>query len=499
MDPIRDELLASLAGIASRPPAARLVSSVTGAAVEAAVLDAGHWWRNIRNPVRFTEAAAALIGEGYRIFVEIGPSAILHSYLSDGLRAADAEGRVVASLARNDGAGDPFPAIAARCYVAGYDLPAAANFDGPADPRCLPLYPWQRQRFWFDKTVEANDPESPPFDHPLLGFRQRGPMPHWLNHLDEQVLPWLADHAVEGMAVLPAAAILETALAAARWRWPEAAVLEAFDVEMRRPLPFDKGHMRELRTTIVADDGDWELASRPRLSSEPLTIHAVGRISMASDARPVLRWADSAPDGPRIEAESLYRLAQRAGLDYGSRFRTVDHVETVAADGAVVHLDPAPIGERLDQYLLHPALLDGALQGLIGLLAGHRRGIAGGRLSAVAVRPGPVAGAVWTHRPPGPAAPDPQRGADRCRPTSRSTMTPARLSPNSRIAGCAASSWAAGPPPTDACSASIWSRRRSAGSTRRVRWSKPAPLWRGLPPPANRTRRDPTRRCCSTP
>ena len=158
MDPIRDELMISLAGISSLPPTARLVSTVTGAVIEDAVLDAHHWWRNIRNPVRFAEATAALIGDGFRIFVEIGPGAILHAYLTDGLRAAEVEGRVLSSLSRSDGDGDPFPRIAARCYVAGYDLPAAPLFDGPADLRSVPLYPWQRQRFWLDKTVEASDP-----------------------------------------------------------------------------------------------------------------------------------------------------------------------------------------------------------------------------------------------------------------------------------------------------------------------------------------------------
>jgi acyl transferase domain-containing protein/acyl carrier protein/SAM-dependent methyltransferase len=371
MDSIHDELLESLSGISSRPPAARLVSSVTGAAIEGAELDANHWWRNIRNPVRFAEAAAALINEGYRLFIEIGPSAILHSYLADGLRRAEVEGQVIGSLSRDDADSDPFPVIAARCYVAGYDLPTSAQFDGHADPRGVPVYPWKRGRFWLDKTVEAADLENPPCDHPLLGFRQRGPVPHWLNHLDEQVLPWIADHAVEGMPVLPAAAILETALATARWRWPEAPALEVFDVEMRRPLPFDKGRMRELRTALVSDDGDWELASRPRLSSEPFTVHAVGRVSAASDARPVLRWADALPGGRRIDAETLYRLAQRAGLDYGGRFRTVDRVEIIDANAAIVHLNSAPIGEPLDAYLLHPALLDGALQGLLGLMGGQ--------------------------------------------------------------------------------------------------------------------------------
>jgi phthiocerol/phenolphthiocerol synthesis type-I polyketide synthase C len=377
MDPIRDELLASLAGVSSAPPAARLISTVTGAVIDDEALDAEHWWRNIRSPVRFAEATASLIGEGYRIFLEIGPGAILQSYLADGLRAAEVEGRLLATLSRNDGASDPFPAIAARSYVAGYDLAGAPAFDGPLDPRGLPLYPWQREKFWFDRTVEAADPENPPFDHPLLGFRQNGPVPHWLNHLDELVLPWIADHAVAGMPVFPAAAILETALAAARWRWPDAPAWEAFDVEVRRPLPFDKGRMRELRTTLLSDDGDWELASRPRLSSEPVTVHAVGRISAAPDLRPILGWTDDAAGALRIDGETLYHVAQRAGLDYGRRFRTVEQVEITAADRAIVHLDPTPIEEPADAYLMHPALLDGALQGLLALLAERRQEMPG--------------------------------------------------------------------------------------------------------------------------
>jgi phthiocerol/phenolphthiocerol synthesis type-I polyketide synthase C len=372
MDPIREDLLASLAGLSSSHPRGRLVSSVTGESVEDAPLDADYWWRNIRCPVRFAEATARLIGDGYRIFLEIGPTAILQSYLTDGLRAAKVDGRVLASLSRKQGDEDPFPAIAAHCHVAGYDLSRSPCFDGSADPRGLPLYPWERQSFWFDKTVEAVDPVNPPFDHPLLGFRQRSPVPCWLNHLDEQVLPWLGDHAVEGMPVLPAAAILEMALAAAKWRSPDAPVLEVLDLEVRRPLPFDKGRMRELRTVIGSEDGDWELASRPRLSSEPLTVHALGRIGSATDSRPTIRWADAAPTRRQIDQETLYQIAHSTGLDYGDRFRTVCRIDITDPGAAVAHLDPSPLGEDIEFYLLHPALLDGALQALLGLIGDCR-------------------------------------------------------------------------------------------------------------------------------
>src|SRR5205823_3861683 len=174
------------------------------------------------------------------------------------------------------------------------------------------------------------------------------------------------------------AGILEMALATARWRWPDAAGLEVFDVELRRPMPFDKGRMRELRTVLQSDEGEWELASRPRFSTEPLIVYAVARVSAATDARPIISWGGRGPAQRRIDGESLYGLAHLAGLDYGCRFRTVTHVEITDPHSAIAHLDPTPIGdEALDSYLLHPALLDGALQALLGLLTDRRHQIQG--------------------------------------------------------------------------------------------------------------------------
>jgi acyl transferase domain-containing protein/NADPH:quinone reductase-like Zn-dependent oxidoreductase/acyl carrier protein len=369
MDPIRDDLLADLGGLSSSAPRALLVSTVTGDPVAAGLLDAEYWWRNIRSPVRFTDAMAGLVGDGFRIFVEIGPNPVLQAYLHDALRAAEGQGRVLGTLARKQGGDDPFPAIAARCHVAGYDITGAARFDGPAEPDGLPLYPWDKERFWFERTVEGSNLISPPFDHPLLGFRQSGAMPFWLNHLDPEVLPWIADHAVEGVPVLPAAAVVEMALASARLRRPDAAAIEVADVELRRPLPFDKGRAREIRTVETSEDGDWELSSRPRLADEPPTLHAVARLATAGEYQPAPLFGPARPRSGEVDAASLYRLAGQLGLDYGAQFRTVARIELLGADEALAHLDPSVVGEPLDAYLIHPALMDGALQALLALIA----------------------------------------------------------------------------------------------------------------------------------
>ncbi|HEX3520982.1 MAG TPA: polyketide synthase dehydratase domain-containing protein, partial [Stellaceae bacterium] len=196
--------------------------------------------------------------------------------------------------------------------------------------------------------------------------------PCWINHLDEQVLPWIGDHAIEGVPVLPAAGILEMACAAARGQWPDAPVLELRDLEVRRPLPFDKGRMREVRAVIGSEEGDWELASRVRLSNEPFTVHAVGRLGAETDTRRTLRSSDGGPPRSRIDRQTLYELARLAGLDYGARFRTVSLIEITESETAVAHLDPSPVADDVEPYLVHPALLDGALQALIGLLADDR-------------------------------------------------------------------------------------------------------------------------------
>jgi len=125
MDPIRDELLADLAGLTSRPPETALISTVTGDSVASGELEAAYWWRNIRSPVRFAEGMARLVGDGFRILVEIGPHPVLQAYLHDALRVADAQGRVLGTLARRQEDADPFPGIAARVHVAGHDIVGA--------------------------------------------------------------------------------------------------------------------------------------------------------------------------------------------------------------------------------------------------------------------------------------------------------------------------------------------------------------------------------------
>ncbi len=370
MDPIEAPLLADLAGLAPSVARAPFLSSVTGGELQGPELGARYWWRNVREPVRFSAAVDAAIADGARIFLEIGPHPVLQAYLHDALRRADAPGRVLPTLSRRPAAHDPVRLIAARCHVSGHGIAASPLFDGPADVSALPAYPWQRERYWVERTTEATDTLAAPVDHPLLGQRRGAEPDAWTRHVGLAADPWLADHVVGGAVVLPAAAILDMAWAAARARHPDAPALEARDVEIARALVLDREGMREQRARVRSDAGRWELSSRARLRDEPWTEHAAAAVGPA-DQPGAVRPAPALPAlTGRLDAVALYAAAARLGLDYGPAFRTVSAVALHGPTDAVVALAPGIPGVGApDGTLINPALLDGAMQGLVALAA----------------------------------------------------------------------------------------------------------------------------------
>ena len=365
LDFIRDDLIADLDGLEPRDCGDRFTSTVEGCAIAGDLLDEDYWWRNIREPVRFSDAVRDLIARDYRIFVEIGPNPALQSYIRDGLKAADAAGRVIATLAHRQHGADPLPAIVAECHVAGADISRSEVFDGPVNVPELPRYPWQHETYWFGHTSEGLFLNSPLRDHPLLGFRTDPGAWRWKNTLSTALQPWLADHRIEGVPVVAAAALLEIALAAARAQFPAAPCLEVIGLEIPRALVIEEGVTREL-LVWSGQDGRLEIESRSRLSDEPRTVHAVARVAPGSGQVPSLPAATEIVR--RVEAVDLYGLAAALGLDYGPLFQTIAAIDITEDGEALVTLVQHAVALRGGDTILDPTLFDGALQACFALL-----------------------------------------------------------------------------------------------------------------------------------
>ncbi|HWH01800.1 MAG TPA: beta-ketoacyl synthase N-terminal-like domain-containing protein, partial [Pilimelia sp.] len=105
---LRERLVADLADVRPNPPAVPLMSTVDVAMVRGADLDAGYWYRNLREVVRFDDAVAALIAAGHRTFVEVSPHPVLLSGIAERADELAEPVVLVESLTRDDGGAERF-------------------------------------------------------------------------------------------------------------------------------------------------------------------------------------------------------------------------------------------------------------------------------------------------------------------------------------------------------------------------------------------------------
>ena len=172
MDPVKDDLLERLAAAGLRPGECTtpMISTVTGEVLKGADLGPEYWWRNIREPVRLDKAMAAVLSESHPVVVEVGPHSIMQGYVRDAFRTADCEPASLGTLKRD---GDDEADVAAAiygCYNFGAELTAKKLFPVKSGPVGLPLYPWQRERYWYQLSNESLGLLGPRYIHPLLGY-----------------------------------------------------------------------------------------------------------------------------------------------------------------------------------------------------------------------------------------------------------------------------------------------------------------------------------------
>ncbi len=386
MEPAREPLLHHLRGLAPRCGDGRFFSTVTGGELAGDRLDAEYWWSNVRQPVRFDAAIAALAEAGCRVFVEIGPHAILQRYVTESLGARHVAGRALPSLRKEDDGLDRVAETALMAGLLGAPLDLGPHFPRPGRRVRLPNYPWQRERFWGQQTDEGYDLINRRPVHPLLGVRLKDAAAVWESVLDIQVLPYLADHQVGGAVVLPGAAYAEMALAASR-AWYGCQCHEVEEMAIVAPVVMDSDHGRVLRFELDPTDGGFRILSRPRLGQDDWSLNATGRllgepqVTPPSGAVPV---APLATEG--LDRSGHYALAGRVGLDYGPAFQGLEHAWS-DGDNLLVRLSPPQaIEASLEAHILHPALLDVCFQSLLALFAAEIEAGQGSTLVPVAVR-----------------------------------------------------------------------------------------------------------------
>ncbi|MFE6826691.1 type I polyketide synthase [Streptomyces sp. NPDC057690] len=380
VEDIRDTLAETLSGIVAQAPTVPFFSSVTGDWVEdAGVLDGGYWYRNLRGQVRFGPAVADLLAQGHGVFVEISAHPVLLQPITEVVDATQADVVVTGSLRREDGGLRRLLASMAQLFVRGVAVDWAKVLPGGAvDERVdLPTYAFDHQHYWLRAAEPATDAESLGLagtDHPLLGAMVRLPQSDGLvftSRLSLRSHPWLADHSVGGVTIVPGTGLVELAVRAG----DEAgcSVLDELVIEAPLVVP-ERGGVR----LQVAVGGPDETGSRTvdvyslredtadHDGAEAWTRHATGMLSSAT-AQPGGRrggfdfaaWPP--PDAEPVDISDGYGLLAQGGYGYGPAFQGVRAVwrrgEEIFAEVAL----PEEQGKEAGRFGIHPALLDAAL------------------------------------------------------------------------------------------------------------------------------------------
>ncbi|MCX5380990.1 type I polyketide synthase [Streptomyces sp. NBC_00091] len=398
IEEVRERMLDALATAAPAESAVPYYSTVTGTLLDTEGLDAGYWYRNMRQTVQLEQAVRALAADGYAHFLEISPHPVLGVGLAETLEQTGTDAFLGETLRRDAGGTGRFLSSLAAAHVHGvevdWDAAYAGHLPHPADLPAyagLPTYAFQRSRYWPEAFAPAGDATALGLGsagHPLLGAAV--PLPDtdgflFTTRLSRTSHPWLADHALLDHALLPGTAFLELALHAGR----QLGCARVEELVLEAPLPLPEHGGVQVQLTVGAADGAGRrpvavyartdgAGADPAGTGQPWTRHAGGHL--APDTAPAAAafgvWP---PEGASpVDVSGLYAEFAAAGFGYGPAFQGLRAAwrrgDEVFAE---VRLPEDQQGAAA-RFGLHPALSDSALHAIpLGALPGGDGGIGG--------------------------------------------------------------------------------------------------------------------------
>jgi polyketide synthase PksN len=267
-------------------------------------------------------------------------------------------------------------ATIAELHVQGYALNFERLFAAGGYRRLpLPTYPFARERYWVTAQHSAAPALASSVLHPLVHENT--------SNLDEQRFSttlsgqefFLADHVVRGRKVMPAVAYLEMAREALR---------RAMQLDMDEPLGLRDvvwAHpltMEERSEQVQQDDGEiaYEIYGDAAGQEDAVVYgQGIGRSGTDTTVSHLDIAALRAGCTKELDVAGFYRLLGEAGVDYGARFQALRSL-SLGQRQVLARLD-LPAGAQ-GQYVLHPSMMDGALQAAIALFLaeGDKGGLA---------------------------------------------------------------------------------------------------------------------------
>jgi KS-AT-KR-ACP domain-containing polyene macrolide polyketide synthase/pimaricinolide synthase PimS2/candicidin polyketide synthase FscD len=373
MEPMLAEFAEVAEGLSYAAPAIPIVSGLSGRLLSAEeATSPAYWVRQAREGVRFADGVAWLRSEGAGTFLELGPGGALCA-----MAQATLPPELAPTPILREGRAEAESVLLAvgQAHVDGAGLDWEGLLGRGIGSASLPTYPFERSRYWLEPDAGRADAAAigqAPAGHPLLSATTTlaGSERILLSgRLSLRTHPWLADHVVCGAPIVPGTAFLELAFRAAA----EVGLGRVEELTMSAPLPLPARGGVALQVAVGGPDTEGrreiEIHSRPEAEAEgevEWTLHAAGTLGPLAGSRQAEsldQWPPS--DADPVEVDAIHDLAAGLQVEYGPAFAGL----TGAWRGAGELFGEVAAGELadVDDYAVHPALLDSVMQ--VGMLA----------------------------------------------------------------------------------------------------------------------------------
>ena len=257
MEPMLDEFESVAASIKLSAPTVLLMSNLTGRQAAQEVTKPNYWRRHVSQAVRFGNSIAALLEDGYRLFLEVGPASTL---IGMAQRCAGSDAAAWISSLRK-GRNDRVSMLQSlgHLHVRGQRIawPAVLGGTPMARPFDLPTYAFQRRHFWIERQVAADTTRLSRVrsGHPLLGGVVDSPLHIFQSEIGIYSHPWLADHRIFDLTPFPATGFLELALACIREVRGSAPGGALREVTIREGLMLPESGLVTVQVVVTPADG----------------------------------------------------------------------------------------------------------------------------------------------------------------------------------------------------------------------------------------------------
>ncbi|WP_379129602.1 type I polyketide synthase [Paenibacillus sp. sgz500958] len=369
MNEIKDDLMEALQDIYPRKSKIRLYTTANGQLADGPELDNDYWWLNVSGSVYFAKAMKQILEEGYTNFVEVGPHPVLANSVSELAYEMDKDIFIAPSLRRNE----PEMARMFRTYsellCAGYEIDWSEVYQGTYKYVKLPHYQWEHEKFW-KESKEHMKRRLGQKEHPFIGYRKNSFVPLWETEINDHVLPFVADHCVNGQVLLAGAHYIEAAFQMMRSysgiRQEEVYALN--HIHFKRALFLDENNVGSMSISYDPQSGVVKIGS---IADGDITRAAENfrgefvrqqtiRAGKTIDLAAVKNGAKE-----HLSKEECYGLLERMNFNYGPMFRGLKEVWIKDNEVLAAISLPEELGVEDMDNILHPVILDAAFQSLL--------------------------------------------------------------------------------------------------------------------------------------